>query len=202
VCRLGEVLGLQLPRSFSDSQRQVYITSTDDHDVHDIAMILYLVCTPAWMYISSGSLASAGGDSAREALADKARRMRRRAAVGFWSMIPPMVFFFYRHKVLRIPGAYTIYSFFEWGLIIFDLLFDFASVYDLSRLEIHIVEAPRPAGPAGSASAAHSSAGLFGGAWLGGGTAAAVKAGAWSTPPSLSLGAKESSSGYDAPLPR
>lgn len=27
----------------------VYITSTDDHDVHDVFMILYMVCNLPWM---------------------------------------------------------------------------------------------------------------------------------------------------------
>lgn len=27
----------------------VYVTSTDDHDVHDIAMILYMICNIPWM---------------------------------------------------------------------------------------------------------------------------------------------------------
>ena len=28
----------------------VYITSTDDHDVHDVLMILYIVCNIPWMF--------------------------------------------------------------------------------------------------------------------------------------------------------
>ncbi|PWN42281.1 hypothetical protein IE81DRAFT_323604 [Ceraceosorus guamensis] len=170
----------------------VYITSTDDHDVHDVCMIAYLVLTPAWMYISSGSLSLASPTSAAEhssnavtasAIATKARTMRRRAAFAFWSMIPFMILFFYRHKVQHIPGAYTHYSFFEWGLIVFDLLFDFASVYDLSRLELHVVEAAAPQRPAGPAERELGIPKLFGGSWVDGGTAAAVEKGAWSTPP-------------------
>ena len=107
----------------------VYVTSTDDHDVHDIMMGLYLILTPPWMYITSGSLAAQPNKEAllssddklasRDMLATKARKMRRLAAGAFFGMTPFMVLFFYRHKVLEIPGAYTHYAFFEWGLIIF-----------------------------------------------------------------------------------
>jgi hypothetical protein len=62
-------------------------------------------------------------------------------------------------------------------------------MYDLSRLEIQIVEARNPAE---SSSTGRSSIGppskLLGGDWITGGTTAAVSSGAWSTPP------KESSS--------
>lgn len=103
----------------------VFVTSSDDHDVHDIFMGLYLVLTPPWMYITSGSLAAQPNKetlmatTSRNLLANKARRMRRFAAAAFFGMTPFMVLFFYRHKVLEIPGAYTYYAFFEWGLIVF-----------------------------------------------------------------------------------
>lgn len=103
----------------------IYVTSSDDHDVHDIAMGLYLVLTPPWMYITSGSLAvqpnkeALMASSSKKLLANQARRMRNFAASAFFGMMPFMIFFFYRHKVLEIPGAYTHYSFFEWGLIVF-----------------------------------------------------------------------------------
>jgi len=127
----------------------IYITSSDDHDMHDIAMAVYLILTPPWMYITSGSLAAQPNKetlmatSSKDLLAHQARRMRRLAAIGFFSMMPFMIYFFYRHKVsgrwaiveifmrrfakinfplskvLEIPGAYTHYAFFEWGLIIF-----------------------------------------------------------------------------------
>jgi hypothetical protein len=85
----------------------IYITSTDDHDAHDIAMAGYLILTPPWMYITSGSLAAQPNKDAimatstKNSLADQARRMRRFAATSFYGMIPFMVFFFYRHKVRK-----------------------------------------------------------------------------------------------------
>lgn len=118
----------------------VYVTSTDDHDVHDVMMGAYLLLTPPWMLITSGSLAvqpnknSLVVTSSRDALADKARKMRRIAASAFFGMIPFMIFFFYRHKVLEIPGAYTHYAFFEWGLIIFVSYTSFTGLRSSSSL--------------------------------------------------------------------
>lgn len=83
----------------------VYVTSSDDHDVHDIAMALYLILTPPWMYITSGSLATQpnkeqlSNASQNDALADRAKKMRRWASGLFFGMMPFMVHFFYRHKV-------------------------------------------------------------------------------------------------------
>lgn len=96
----------------------VYCTSTDFPAVHDVAMITYLVLTPAWMYISWGSLATKRDDGKADELALRARKSRRNTAVAFFASIPFMCLFYYRHKVLRIPGAYTTYSFFEWNLIV------------------------------------------------------------------------------------
>ncbi|CBQ73327.1 related to CWH43-putative sensor/transporter protein [Sporisorium reilianum SRZ2] len=170
----------------------VYVTSTDDHFFHDIAMFAYLALTPPWMFITSGSLAQqrAGHQSAAsdDKLAAKARKMRRIACLSFFACTPFMGFFFYRHNVLRIPGAYSHYAYFEWGLIIFDLLFDAASVYDLSRFEIHIVEAPVPDAPstAAAATTAHTTKPgpearrLVDGAWIRGGRTQAIESGAWS----------------------
>lgn len=43
----------------------------------------------------------------------------------------PLVICFIRHKVDRIPGAYTTYAFFEWSLIFWDVGFDAVSAIDL-----------------------------------------------------------------------
>ncbi|SPO23750.1 related to CWH43 - putative sensor/transporter protein [Ustilago trichophora] len=185
----------------------VYVTSTDDHLFHDIAMFVYLALTPPWMFITSGSLAQPSPDSraaaSEDKLASKARRMRRIACFSFFACTPFMGFFFYRHNALRIPGAYSYYAYFEWGLIIFvsltvsvwlasrcymlltlDLLFDAASVYDLSRFEIHVVEAPPAAKSPNPTdqSAAYGPEGrrLIDGAWVRGGRSQAIAAGAWS----------------------
>ncbi|TKY85419.1 hypothetical protein EX895_005581 [Sporisorium graminicola] len=169
----------------------VYVTSTDDHFFHDIAMFAYLALTPPWMFITSGSLAQPriGTQSAAsdDKLSAKARKMRRLACFSFFACTPFMGFFFYRHNVLRIPGAYSHYAYFEWGLIIFDLLFDAASVYDLSRFEIHIVEAPEPEDNSSAGTVAQTTKygpegrRLVDGAWIRGGRNQAIESGAWST---------------------
>ncbi|KAF7773286.1 hypothetical protein Agabi119p4_5453 [Agaricus bisporus var. burnettii] len=91
----------------------VYITSSDDHDAHDVFMILYIVCNIPWMV---GGVLSSGGRMVR--------KRRSLVAYAFFFTIIPLVYFFIQHKVYRIPGAYTRYAFFEWGLIFFDVFFD------------------------------------------------------------------------------
>ncbi|KAK0235644.1 Frag1/DRAM/Sfk1 family-domain-containing protein [Armillaria nabsnona] len=93
----------------------VYITSSDDHDVHDFFMITYMVCNIPWML---------GGIACTPQQSTRIRKKRRLVATAFFTSIIPLVYFFIQHKVHRIPGAYTRYSFFEWGLIFFDVLYD------------------------------------------------------------------------------
>ncbi|KAK1229087.1 Protein cwh43, partial [Marasmius sp. AFHP31] len=93
----------------------VYITSSDDHDVHDICMIGYIVLNIPWMV---GGILSTPLEYA------SVRRKRVVLSSVFFLTLIPLVYFFIQHKVHRIPGAYTYYSFFEWGLIFFDVLYD------------------------------------------------------------------------------
>ncbi|KAJ6577178.1 Frag1/DRAM/Sfk1 family-domain-containing protein [Mycena capillaripes] len=90
----------------------VYVTSNDDGEIHDFFMISYLVLTIPWMV---GCIACAPIQT---------RRKRIAVASTFFLSLIPLVYFYLQHKVHKIPGAYTRYSFFEWGLIAFDLLFD------------------------------------------------------------------------------
>ncbi|KAI7864413.1 Frag1/DRAM/Sfk1 family-domain-containing protein [Spinellus fusiger] len=108
----------------------VYITSTDDHLTHDIAMILYLVCTLPWQL---GVVKT----SSRHPVA---LRWRRRLTAAFFLTLPPMIYFFLQHKVHRIPGAYTIYAFFEWSLIIYDVAFDAVTAIDFGDFEFTITD--------------------------------------------------------------
>ncbi|KAI0297277.1 Frag1/DRAM/Sfk1 family-domain-containing protein [Multifurca ochricompacta] len=93
----------------------VYITSSDDHDVHDVLMILYIVLNLPWML---GTIQLSRGNVLRQR---------------FWISLPPMIYFFVRHKVHRIPGAYTHYAFFEWSLILFDILYDSVTIVDFEN---------------------------------------------------------------------
>lgn len=108
----------------------VYITSTDDHDWHDIFMISYIILTlPYTICIST--------------ISDKAsctRKGRAWTAVVFFATIVPLVFWFIKHKVHREAGAYTVYAFFEWSLIILDVAFDAWSITDLKDLELIVHE--------------------------------------------------------------
>ncbi|EMD33459.1 hypothetical protein CERSUDRAFT_160367 [Gelatoporia subvermispora B] len=107
----------------------VYITSTDDHDAHDVLMISYIVLNIPWMF---GSIACTPVQYSA------ARRRRRNAAVTFWLLLVPMIYFFIQHKVHRIPGAYTKYSFFEWGLIFFDIIHDSSAELELKAAELKV----------------------------------------------------------------
>ncbi|KAH0559759.1 hypothetical protein GP486_003722 [Trichoglossum hirsutum] len=103
-----------------------YITSTDDHDWHDIFMISYLVATLPW---TLGCLAL----SPRNA---RAMKYRKRLAGLFFGTLVPLIYFFIQHKVHKVPGAYTTYAFFEWALIIFDVGFDAVTALDFEGLEL------------------------------------------------------------------
>ncbi|QRW17750.1 Frag1 domain-containing protein [Rhizoctonia solani] len=93
----------------------VYITSNDDHDAHDVLMIIYVVCN---LHGWSGVFPTHHMDNIRLGNAG----MSKIVATSFFGALPPMIYFFIRHKVQRIPGAYTHYSFFEWWLIVADML--------------------------------------------------------------------------------
>ncbi|KIM62789.1 hypothetical protein SCLCIDRAFT_24844 [Scleroderma citrinum Foug A] len=102
----------------------VYITSTDNHDVHDVLMIAYIVCNVPWML---------GGVLCTPPDHTKSRRRRKLVVTLFFGSIIPMVYFFVQHRVYRIPGAYTWFSFFEWGLILLDVLYDSVLEIDLKQ---------------------------------------------------------------------
>jgi hypothetical protein len=72
-----------------------YVTSTDDHDWHDIFMISYLVATLPW---TLGCFAL----SPRNPTALKYRKVFGGA---FFATLVPLIYFFIQHKVHRIPGG-------------------------------------------------------------------------------------------------
>ncbi|KAF9105486.1 hypothetical protein BGX27_009591 [Mortierella sp. AM989] len=108
----------------------VFVTSSDDHDVHDIAMIVYLLCTIPHVV---GTIKTAPQ-------VPKAQQYRKLFAYTFFGALIPMVHFFIQHNVHRIPGAYTYYAFFEWSLIISDLAFDAVCLIDFKTFEFRIVD--------------------------------------------------------------
>lgn len=49
-----------------------------------------------------------------------------------------MIYWFIQHKVHVVAGAYSIYAYFEWGLIFFDILFDAWSAIDFKNIDVLI----------------------------------------------------------------
>lgn len=102
----------------------VYITSTDDHDIHDIFMISYIVLTLPWdlLIIHYSPYKS----------------YKKWAMSLFFGTLFPLVYWFIQHQVLIRPGAYSIYAYFEWALIILDISFDSLSYPDFKNLVINL----------------------------------------------------------------
>lgn len=115
----------------------VYITSTDHALVHDVAMGLYLGLTPVWMVLCAASLAP-GPQSPHAAAHRTAQRVRAVAAAAFYACTPCMVYLYLQHRRHRVPGAYSRYALFEWGLVVFDLAYDAASAWDVRRFTIRV----------------------------------------------------------------
>ena len=119
-----------------------YVTSTDDHDWHDIFMISYLLATVPW---TIGCLALSPPNP-------RAVYLRKVFGGSFFATLVPLVYFFIQHKVHRVPGgpsasassfsilltqpAYTIYAFFEWALVLLDVAFDAVTAIDFDGLEL------------------------------------------------------------------
>ena len=72
-----------------------YVTSTDDHNWHDIFMISYLVATLPWTV----------GCVALSAPKSRAIMYRKRLAYCFFGTLVPLIYFFIQHKVHKVPGG-------------------------------------------------------------------------------------------------
>jgi len=72
-----------------------YVTSTDDHDWHDIFMISYLVATLPW---TVGCVLLSPPNP-------KAVQYRKYFASAFFATLVPLIYFFIQHKVHRVPGG-------------------------------------------------------------------------------------------------
>jgi hypothetical protein len=72
-----------------------YVTSTDDHDWHDIFMISYLVATLPW---TIGCLLLSPDNAV-------AIRYRKIFGGAFFATLVPLIYFFIQHKVHRVPGG-------------------------------------------------------------------------------------------------
>ncbi|GIK01413.1 hypothetical protein Aspvir_005449 [Aspergillus viridinutans] len=119
------VAGVGLFRTFTCGG-WTYVTSTDDHDWHDIFMISYLVATLPW---TLGCLALSPNNR-------RALKYRKIMAGLFFGTLVPLIYYFIQHKVHKVAGAYTKYAFFEWSLILFDVGFDAVTALDFDAFEI------------------------------------------------------------------
>ncbi|KAK3845350.1 MAG: Frag1/DRAM/Sfk1 family-domain-containing protein [Linnemannia gamsii] len=108
----------------------IYVTSSDDHLFHCIAMVIYLLCTMPHVV---GTIMSAPQNP-------RAQKLRRQFAYSFFGALVPMIYFYIQHNVHRVPGAYTYYALFEWSLIFSDLAFDAVSMIDFEAFEIRVVD--------------------------------------------------------------
>lgn len=72
-----------------------YVTSTDDHDWHDIFMISYIVATLPW---TLGCIALSPPNA-------KAIKYRKWLAGTFFGTLVPLIYFFIQHKVHRVAGG-------------------------------------------------------------------------------------------------
>jgi hypothetical protein len=72
-----------------------YVTSTDDHDWHDVFMISYLVATLPW---TLGCLSLSPPNPT-------AILWRKRLAGAFFGTLVPLIYFFIQHKVHKVAGG-------------------------------------------------------------------------------------------------
>ncbi|RKP09568.1 Frag1/DRAM/Sfk1 family-domain-containing protein, partial [Thamnocephalis sphaerospora] len=114
----------------------VYITSTDDHDIHDIGMLVYIACTFPYMLGTIWYERRLAGTSVQQAV-----RWRQRICTAFIVSLAPLIYFFIQHKVHHVKGAYTKYAFVEWSLIFYDVAFDGCSSWCFRRLQLQVVDA-------------------------------------------------------------
>ncbi|SJM87241.1 probable protein CWH43 [Zygosaccharomyces bailii] len=103
----------------------VYITSTDNHDAHDVFMILYIVLTLPWDICVIRSNA-------------KMKTWRKIVTFSFFGTIIPLVRWFVKHRIDMVAGAYSVYSIFEWLLIAQDITFDALAYADFKVIEISL----------------------------------------------------------------
>ncbi|KAK3113970.1 Protein cwh43 [Teratosphaeriaceae sp. CCFEE 6253] len=127
-----------------------YVTSTDDHNAHDILMVSYLVTTIPW---TLGCVALSPPNP-------RSIKYRKYLSGAFFGALVPSLYFFIQHKVHHVPGgkisgrfssvklrtqertfaddlvAYTTYAFFEWSLVLLDVGFDAVTALDFRTFEI------------------------------------------------------------------
>lgn len=102
----------------------VYITSTDDHDSHDVFMISYIILTLPWNVLCINNSKP------------ETKKYKKLACFSFFGTLVPLIYWFIQHEVKVRPGAYSIYAYFEWSLIMQDILFDALSYKDFCAIDL------------------------------------------------------------------
>ncbi|SCU99101.1 LADA_0H17568g1_1 [Lachancea dasiensis] len=102
----------------------VYITSTDDHDVHDVFMISYIVLTLPWDLLVIRN--------------SEFKKSKKVLMSTFFATMFPLIYWFIQHNVYHRAGAYSIYAYFEWALIILDIGFDSLAYKDFKKLSLNL----------------------------------------------------------------
>ena len=88
------VIGMGIFRTFTCGG-WTYVTSTDDHDWHDIFMISYLIATLPW---TLGCIAISPPNQ-------KAIKYRKTIASTFFGTLVPLIYWFIQHKVHKRAGG-------------------------------------------------------------------------------------------------
>lgn len=111
----------------------VFITSNDSHGWHDNAMIVYLVLSLVY-YVAV---------AAKTSRSHPCSRWFSRCLVAFVANIAPLGWCYWRHKVLRVAGAYSWYAVFEWLMVAIDVAFDFR-IGELAGTSVSFVAPAEP----------------------------------------------------------
>ncbi|KAL1924932.1 uncharacterized protein VTP21DRAFT_4586 [Calcarisporiella thermophila] len=109
----------------------VYVTSTDDHSLHDFAMITYVILTLPWMV---GNIMIPSNEKTSPS------KWRKRICYAFFGSLMPLAYLFIQHKIYHVPGAYTYYAMFEWSLIIYDIAFDAMTALEMEGVDMEVVD--------------------------------------------------------------
>lgn len=108
----------------------VYITSSDDHDVHDIGMLGYIILTIPYYILNYKSN-------------NNKNKIKVSFHVLFFATLVPLIYWYIRHSVHIQSGAYSVYAYFEWSLILQDVLNDY--LYHGSYKDVYFSVANMPA---------------------------------------------------------
>ena len=62
----------------------------------------------------------------------------------FFATLFPMIYWYIQHSVQQRAGAYSIYAYFEWSLILLDIAFDAFAYADFKKIDIVLAFNEKP----------------------------------------------------------